>query len=200
MFKVALTGGIASGKSLASRQFESLGVPVIDADQVARELVQPGSPVLDEIRARFGPEVFDSNGQLDRSRLRERIFSDPEARRALEAMLHPAIHRRMRALAALTRGPYLVMVIPLLVESGLDWGENRVLLIDTPETLQRERLMRRDHCDVAQANAILSSQASRQARRKRADDIILNDGDPETLTQAVEQLHQRYLTLAAKKA
>lgn len=199
MFKVALTGGIASGKSLASRQFESLGVPLIDADRVAREVVQTGSPLLEEIRAQFGPEVFDGNGRLDRARLRERIFSDRDARRTLEAILHPAIHQRMQTLAAQAEGPYLVMVIPLLVESDQDWGEDRVLLIDAPEALQRERLMQRDRCHIEQANAILASQASRQARRERADDVILNDGDPETLARAVEQLHQRYLTLAGAK-
>ncbi|RMG34003.1 MAG: dephospho-CoA kinase [Gammaproteobacteria bacterium] len=198
MFRVALTGGIASGKSLASRHFESLGVPVIDADQVARELVEPGSPLLERIRERFGPEVFERSGRLDRARLRARVFSNPAERRALEAILHPAIHRRMQALAREAKGPYLVMVIPLLVESGQDWGEDRVLLIDAPERLQRERLMQRDHCSPAQADAILASQASREARRARADDIILNNGDPKALSDAVDRLHRQYLRMATE--
>lgn len=198
MFKVALTGGIASGKSLASRRFESLGVPVIDADRVARELVEPGSPLLDDIRRRFGSEVFDNDGRLDRSRLRDRIFSNPEDRRGLEAILHPAIHQRMQTLAAQADGPYLVMVIPLLVESGQDWDEDRVLLIDAPEALQRERLLQRDRCSPEQADAILASQASRQARQARADDIILNDGDPQTLIDAVDRLHRHYLAMATE--
>lgn len=193
MLKVALTGGIASGKSLASEHFASLGVPVIDADQVARELVEPGRPALAAIVEHFGPAILTADGTLDRRALRQRIFADAEARRALEAILHPAIRQCMQELAEAAHGPYLVQVIPLLAESDLDWDQDRVLLIDCPETLQRQRLMARDGCSAEQAEAILASQATREQRRCIADDILVNDGDTRTLQQGIETLHARYL-------
>ena len=197
MLRVALTGGIASGKSTAADHFATLGVPVIDADLVARELVQPGEPLLEALARRFGPDILAADGGLDRRALRRRVFANPAERRDLEALMHPAIHARMRELAAQAEGPYLLLVIPLLVESDRDWGEDRVLLIDAPESLQRQRLMARDHCTAAEADAILAAQASREARLARADDVIANTGDPEALRQAVERIHRRYLALAA---
>jgi len=193
MLKVALTGGIASGKSLASEHFASLGVPVIDADRVARELVEPGRPALAAIVEYFGPAILTVDGALDRRALRQRIFADAEARRALEAILHPAIHQRMQELAKAAHGPYLVQVIPLLAESDFDWKQDRVLLIDCPETLQRQRLMARDGCSAEQAEAILASQATREQRRRIADNILVNDGDTRTLRQGIERLHTHYL-------
>ena len=197
MLRVALTGGIASGKSTAADHFADLGVPVIDADLVARELVQPGEPLLEALARRFGPDILAADGSLDRRALRRRVFADPDERRALEALMHPAIHARMRQLAAQAEGPYLLLVIPLLVESDRDWGEDRVLLIDVPEALQRQRLMARDHCTAAEADAILAAQATCEARLARADDVIANTGDPQALRQAVERMHRRYLALAA---
>ncbi len=198
MFKVALTGGIASGKTTASRHFQRLGVPVIDADELARELVRPGQPALQAIVEHFGTAVLAPTGELDRLALRERVFANPEERQALEDILHPAIHERMRTLADSAPGPYVVMVIPLLAESRRNWGQDRVLLIDAPTELQRRRLIARDGCTEEQAAAILASQATREQRRRIADDILLNEGDAETLWQGVETQHQRYLEAASR--
>ncbi len=193
MLKVALTGGIASGKTLASEHFATLGVPVIDADQVARELVEPGRPTLAAIVEHFGPTILTTDGTLDRRALRQCIFTDVQVRHALEAILHPAIHQRMLELAETARGPYLIQVIPLLAESDLDWKQDRGLLIDCPETLQRQRLMARDDCSAEQAEAILASQATRGQRQRIANDILVNDSDVETLQQGIEALHMHYL-------
>lgn len=196
MLVVGLTGGIASGKSAASQRFEDLGVPVIDADRLARELVEPGQDALNEISRTFGPEVLTDSGQLDRAGLRQRIFADPEARGRLERILHPRIRAAMRTRVARLRAPYVVLVIPLLLETGQTDMVDRVLVIDTPESLQRTRLKARDGSDPAEVERILASQVSRQRRLEAADEVIENSGDLRQLDDAVLELHHKYLRLA----
>jgi dephospho-CoA kinase len=191
---LAVTGGIASGKSAASAAFERLAVPVIDADVIARELVQPGEPALAEIVSHFGEGVLDAEGGLDRRALRARIFADANARRELEAILHPRIRERMHARAAEhIDADYVVLAIPLLTpDSRYPWIE-RVLVIDVPESLQIERLTARDGVDEAAARAALAAQISRPARLSLADHVIENTGTLQDLEAAVRDLHQRLL-------
>jgi dephospho-CoA kinase len=196
MFKVALTGGIASGKSRVADIFESLGVTVIDSDAIAREVVAPGSEGLLAIVQRFGPSVLTEDGQLDRRALREIVFADPSARGDLEAITHPRIRARMGALNRQAEGPYLINAIPLLIETGGRRDFDRVLVVDCPEDLQIARVIARDRIDEAAARAVLAAQASRAARLALADDVIVNDGDLESLQKAVGALHERYLDLS----
>ena len=194
---VALTGGIASGKSTVAALFAERGVPIIDLDEIAREVVSPGSALLAQVIERFGPAVRAADGSLERRALRELIFRDPSARAELEALLHPAIRARAAQRAQAVTAPYLITVIPLLAESGGARSYDRVLLVDSDERLQRERLARRDGSSAALIEAALKSQATRAARRALADDVIVNDGEPESLAPQVQQLHARYLQLAA---
>ncbi len=197
MLVITLTGGIGSGKSTVARIFAELGAPVIDADLVAREVVEPGSPALTEIESAFGPEVLDGDGNLRRDRLRERVFGDPAARRRLEAIMHPRIREIMvRRLAGLN-APYAILVIPLLLETGQTDLGDRTLVVDLPESLQIERVKRRDHLEDARIRTILAAQCDRSTRLNAADDVIDNQGDPEGLREQVEKLHQRYLALTA---
>lgn len=196
MFKIALTGGIASGKSRVADIFESLGVTVIDSDVIAREVVAPGSDGLAAIVRRFGPTVQAADGQLDRRALRAIVFADPIARRDLEAITHPRIRARMATLNRDAQGPYVINAIPLLAETGGRRDFDRVLVVDCPEDLQLARVMARDHIDEAAAQAVLAAQAPRAARLALADDVIVNDGDLEALPIAVRALHRRYLELA----
>lgn len=178
--------------------FAGLGVPVIDSDVIAREVVAPGSPGLAAIRARFGDSALLPDGQLDRRALRAQVFADPSARRDLEAITHPRIRQRMAELAASAGGPYQIHAIPLLVEGGTRRpGIDRVLVIDCPEEVQVARVMARDGVDEAAARAVLAAQASRAQRLAAADDVIVNDRGLEALREAVTALHQRYLGLAA---
>jgi dephospho-CoA kinase len=196
LFRVGLTGGIASGKSTVSRFFGALGVPIIDTDQVARDVVEPGQPPLEKLVERFGPSILTSDGHLDRPALRNIVFSDPKARTDLEALTHPAIGAAVEALAATVSGPYLILVIPLLVEKGLGSQLDRVLVVDCDEELQIKRLQGRDGSTLEQARAILNAQASRAARLKAAHDVITNDGDVSALRDQVSALHARYSELA----
>ena len=197
MLVVTLTGGIGSGKSTVARIFAELGAPVIDADLVAREVVEPGSPALTEIESAFGPGVLDGEGNLRRDRLREQVFSDPAARRRLEAIMHPRIREIMvRRLSGLN-APYAILVIPLLLETDQTDLGDRTLVVDLPESLQIERVKRRDHLEDARIKTILEAQCDRSARLNAADDVIDNQGDPEKLREQVEKLHQRYLALTA---
>jgi len=195
--RIGLTGGIASGKSTVSRRFTELGVPVIDADVAARRVVEPGTPGLDQVVRRFGPDVIDASGNLNRSALRALIFSDPNARRALDALLHPLIRADMEQQADEATGPYLVMAIPLLVEGGSAPDRvDRVLVVDAAEETQLQRVQARDGGSMEQARAILASQASRETRLAAADDVLLNTGSVADLRQGVDRLHEQYLQMA----
>jgi dephospho-CoA kinase len=197
-FRVGLTGGIASGKSTAAKFFEDLGVPILDSDQVARDVVEPGQPPLERLVERFGPSILTADGHLDRPALRDIVFSDPKARADLEALTHPAIGAAMEARSAIAGGPYQILVIPLLVEKNLAANVDRVLVVDCEEALQLKRLAQRDGAARAQAQAILDAQTSRSARLKAADDVITNDGTIDAVRQQVAALHTRYLELVAK--
>jgi dephospho-CoA kinase len=195
--RIGLTGGIASGKSTVSARFAELGIPVIDADVAARAVVLPGTPGLAQVAQRFGPGVLSAKGELDRRALRELIFADPASRQALDAILHPLIRAEMDRQAAAAVGPYMVLVIPLLVEGGGAGDRvDRVLVVDVEEAAQLQRVQARDGSSAEQARAILASQASRAARLSAADDVLLNSGSVAELRQAVDRLHQRYLQLA----
>lgn len=196
MLRIGLTGGIASGKSTVERLFAAHGVPIIDSDVIAREVVAPGTPGLAQVRARFGDEVLLPDGSLDRRALRRLVFADPAARRDLEAIVHPLIRSAMAERSAAAGGPYQINVIPLLVEGGRRATLERVLVVDCPEALQIARVMQRDHITEAEARAILAAQVSRSERLAAADDVIVNDGDEAALQAQVDALHTKYLHLA----
>ena len=196
ILRVGLTGGIASGKSTAAKFFGALGVPILDSDQVARDVVEPGQPPLERLVERFGSSILTPDGHLDRPVLRELVFSDPKARADLEALTHPAIGAAMEARSAAAGGPYQILVIPLLVEKNLQSHVERVLVVDCDEALQLKRLRDRDGSTPQQAQAILAAQASRASRLKVADDVIQNDQDMSAVQRQVAALHERYLQLA----
>jgi len=198
MLRIGLTGGIGSGKSTISTLFAELGVPIIDADIIAREVVTPKQPALREITALFGDHLLDDQGQLRRKQLRQIVFTDPNKRKQLEAILHPCIRQRMLELANLAthQHPYCIMSIPLLLESGWQDLLDRILVVDISEHLQLERTCQRDNISEQTAQAIIATQVSRQTRLLAADDIIDNSGDSEALRQQVLQLHQNYLQLS----
>lgn len=196
VYRVGLTGGIASGKSTAAKFFGALGVPILDSDQVARDVVEPGQPPLERLVERFGPGILTPDGHLDRPKLRDIVFSDPLARADLEALTHPAIGAALEARSAVAGGPYQILVIPLLVEKNLAANVDRVLVIDCEEALQIKRLRARDGSSLKQAQAILAAQASRAARLKAAHDVIRNDSNLNAVQDQVAVLHPRYLELA----
>ena len=196
MFRVGLTGGIASGKTAVANLFAAHRVPVIDTDVIARAVVEPGQPALAAVVDAFGAQVLAENGRLDRPRLREQIFGDVDARRRLEAILHPAIRAEMERQSRAAGGPYQVLVIPLLVEGGRRDHVDRVLVVDVPEATQIERLVQRDGVTREQAQAALRAQSSREARLAFADDVIENTGDHAALGGRVALLHEKYLKLA----
>ncbi len=194
-FWIGLTGGIASGKSAVATEFAALGVPVIDADLLARAVVQPGQPALQAIVTRFGPDMLDRNGQLDRPLMRERIFNSAADKQALEAILHPAIRLAQLQRSHAAGGAYQIHVMPLLVETGSESLYDRILVVDCPVELQRERLLRRDDISPALAEQMLAAQASRAQRLAVADDVVDNQGSLADLRAQVAVLHQRYLQL-----
>lgn len=196
MFTVALTGGVASGKSTVERLFASRGIEIIDADHVAREVVAAGTAGLADIVEVFGTDVLSADGSLDRRAMRERVFADERARRQLEAIIHPRVREVLRQRASEVHSAYGMLVIPLLVESGDYAWVNRVLVVDVPREVQRERLLKRDGISRELAEAMLDAQASREQRLGVADDVIDNSADLESLDDAVERLHRRYLQLA----
>jgi len=195
--RIALTGGIASGKSTVANLFAALGAKLIDTDRIAHDIVAPPSAVLDRIVARFGPEILSANGSLDRSHLRRIVFADPQARRDLESITHPAIRTEVERLSRELGGPYQLVAIPLLVETDSAGLYDRVLLVDTSPDTQKKRLMLRDGVDAAAADRMLAAQATREARRAVAHDIIDNEGNLGRLTAQVEQLHERYRALGS---
>ena len=195
-FVVAVTGGIASGKSAVTTRLAALGIPVFDADVVTRELSAPGQPCLDEIRRRFGDPVIAADGTLDRRALRARVFADPAERLALEAILHPRVRDRLAALARTVSGDYCVLAIPLLAEGNRYPWIDRVVVVDAPEAIRIDRLMKRDGIDAELARRMIASQADRSQRLAIADDVLENDGTLEALLAATNDLHVRLLALA----
>ncbi len=193
MLKIGLTGGIGSGKTAAAEQFARLGAEVIDTDVLSRELVAPGQPALEEIVDEFGADILTAAGELDRSRLREWIFANTEARERLEAILHPRIRSAMLARAQQASAPYVVFVVPLLIETGQQALVDRVLVIDVAENTQRRRVAARDGLSEAQIDRVLAAQATQDRRLRAADDVIDNDGGRADLARQVEQLHQQNL-------
>ena len=196
MLVIGLTGGIGSGKSEVSRRFEALGVPVVDTDLVSRELVSAGSPALAEIAAGLGSEFVTPGGELHRRRLREAIFRDEALKTRLEDILHPRIRDRVAAIVAGLTAPYAIVVIPLLLEGRYPIPVDRILVVDAPEELQLARIRARDDVDADAARRVVARQASREARRAVADDLILNDADIHALDARVRELHGTYLSLA----
>ncbi|MNU84427.1 Dephospho-CoA kinase [compost metagenome] len=201
MYVVAITGGIGSGKTTVANQFAALGIEVVDADLIAREVVAPGTPALAAIVNHFGAEMLTEQGLLDRRALRERIFSDPAAKSWLNALLHPIIRSEMLRQCAAVSSPYCLLVVPLLVENRLTELADRVLVIDVDEATQIERTCRRDGVSREQAQAILASQASRSERLAMADDVLDNQsGTTETIRERILALHETYLAFASQQA
>ena len=199
-FTVAITGGIASGKSVVEQRFKALGVPVCDADHAARVVVEPGTDGLAAIVIAFGDDVLDPRGRLDRPAMRQRVFADPTARKTLEAIVHPRVRQWMLEHAQRAEGPYVMLSIPLLAENiGHYRWVDRIAVVDVPETVQIQRLMARDGIDETLAARILASQAPRAARLALADDVIDNTGPEAALDAQIAALHQRYLAFAAPR-
>lgn len=197
---VALTGGIASGKTTAADLFLDLGVPIIDADEIARDIVRPGQSAHARILAEFGPDYFFEDGELNRQKLRQHIFTCPESKASLEHIMHPEIHLQIRKQVECVQSPYCLVVIPLLAESkSYDWVD-RVLVVDVEEKTQLERVMKRDQIGKVQALAIIQSQAAREERLKIATDVISNTSDLTDLKTQVERLHKKYMELVNSTA
>ena len=195
--RIGLTGGIASGKTTVANYFADLGVPVIDTDVIAREVVAPGAPALEEIRDSFGDEVFQLGGTLDRRAMRKLVFADDARRQQLEDILHPRIRDAVYQRVAETVAPYLIIVVPLLFGSPMTDFMDRVLVVDCSEEVQLRRLLARDTENEEQARRIIASQASREERLSIADDVVQNDGDMADTRQRIETLHNEYLRLGA---
>lgn len=196
MLVIGLTGGIGSGKTQATDHLERLGITIVDADKAARMIVEPGQAALQEITATFGAGVLQADGTLNRAALREIVFSDSAQRKILEQITHPRIAEEILRQLAASTSPYTILVSPLLFESGQHRFARRTLLIDAPESAQRQRAASRDSVSEEQIAAIMAAQMNREERRERADDVVLNDGDIAHLHEVLEHLHQRYLELA----
>ncbi|MGG8026001.1 dephospho-CoA kinase [Klebsiella aerogenes] len=199
-YTVALTGGIGSGKSTVADEFAHLGVTVIDADIIARQVVEPGTPALLAIAERFGPQMINDDGSLNRRRLRERIFAHSEDKAWLNALLHPMIQQETRRQMQASTSPYLLWVVPLLVENRLTDKADRVLVVDVPKETQIERTIRRDGVSREHAEHILAAQATREQRLAAADDVIENMGSADAVASHVARLHDKYLMLASQAA
>lgn len=202
MIRIALTGGIAAGKSTVAHLFAQKNIPIVDTDVLAREVVQPGSKLLAEIAQQFGSDLIDPHGQLDRAQLRTLIFQFPEKRKALEALLHPAIwHLATQKISVLesssNAAPYLILVVPLLVETASPDRADSILTVETDLPLQLQRLMARDAISEPEAQAMLAAQASSEQRISIANNVIHNQGNLGELQQQVDQLHEQFLHLAS---
>jgi dephospho-CoA kinase len=198
MYCVGLTGGIGSGKSSAADEFAALGAALVDSDAIAHELTRPGGTAIAALRAEFGAEYITAEGALDRARMRALVFGDAAAKRRLEGLLHPLIRQQTAARVAAARGPYVLLVVPLLLETGA-YRElvQRVLVVDCSETTQIARTMARSGLTESEVRAIMAAQLPRAERVALADDVITNEGDRAALREQVRALHERYLTLAA---
>lgn len=197
-FNVGLTGGIGSGKSTVAALFENWGVTVIDADTIAHTISAPGEPGYQVITELFGADILQPNGQINRTKLREAVFTDPTKKQQLESSLHPMIRQAMYTQADASQSPYTILSIPLLTETQQLDRIDRILVVDCPETLQVARAMQRDQQSEEQVKRIMASQNDRKTRLEYADDVILNDGDLEALSNEVDALHALYLQLAAR--
>lgn len=192
---LGITGGIGSGKSTVAEAFSRQGIHVVDSDQAARWVVEPGRPALVRIVERFGPEILLPDGQLNRAALRQRIFNDPEQRRWLEALLHPLVNQEVRQNLQQASSPYAILVSPLLIESGQRAITQRLLVVDVPVELQIQRTMARDSNSEDQVRAIIAAQIARDERLRHADDVLLNNQDLQQVEKEVERLHRFYLQL-----
>ena len=197
---MGLTGGVASGKSAVTGMFAKRGVPIVDTDLIAREVVAPGEPGLTAVREAFGEEVLTATGELDRRKLREIVFADEAQRRRLEGILHPLIRARTLERLRSLEAPYAIVAVPLLVETGFGKLVDRVLVVDCPEEVQLARLMARDSLTREQATAMIRAQTDRATRLAAADDVIDNGGDLVVTERQVEQLHRKYLELARDRS
>lgn len=196
MLRVGLTGGIGSGKSTVAALFAAKGVPVIDTDEIAREIVRVGTPAYAAIIDAFGNTTLDANGAIDRARLRERVFGDSRARRQLEAIIHPRIRAAAETRVAHISAPYCILVVPLLIETDFHELVDRILVVDADEATQIARTMARSGLSRAAVEAILAAQTDRATRREQADDVVVNSGDPSELAPQIDALHERYLALS----
>lgn len=195
-FIVALTGGIASGKSTIEKFFLKLGVPIIDADKIAHEVVRKGKPTLNKLKDHFGSKIVDSKGNLNRSYLRKIIFNSPKERKWVNQLLHPIIHQTTQQQIESCRSPYLIWIVPLLIENNLNHYADRILVIESDPKIQLKRLKKRDNIDEKLAKNMLLSQVANEVRRSYADDIIENNDKMESLESRVFELHRKYLGLA----
>ena len=198
MLVVGLTGGIGSGKTAVSDAFQRRGIPVIDTDILARELVKPGQPALAEIVAAFGSACLDASGALNRGYLRQTVFADPAQRRRLEAILHPRIRRALAERLATLTASYCLVVVPLLIETAMADLFHRILVVDIPENLQVQRVMARDYVDETHARGIISAQATRAQRLALAHDVLDNSGSLREIEDQVAALHEKYLALSTE--
>lgn len=196
MLVIGLTGGIGSGKSTVAEMFESLGVPIIDMDRIARQIVEPGQPALTQIKQAFGEKIVAASGQLNRQQLSKIIFDSAEKRHQLEAILHPLIRQETERQLAELKSPYCIVVIPLLLESEQRSLVDRVLVVDVPESLQITRTMQRDGISAAQVRKILAAQVGRDSRLNAADDVIDNSAAMEDIRHRVDELDQQYRALS----
>ncbi len=196
MLRVGLTGGIGSGKTTVAEFFAALGVPVIDTDELARDVVRRNEPAHKEIVQRFGSDMFDDDGALNRAKMRQLIFRDPLKRKALETILHPRIRDATRKRLAEVDAPYVVVVVPLLVETGFDDLVDRILVVDCDEALQVQHVISRNGLTPEDIRRIMAAQLSRTERLAHADDVLDNNGDRSQLQQAVTRLHERYHALS----
>jgi dephospho-CoA kinase len=198
-FVVGVSGGIGSGKTTVTNIFSSLGVEVVDADVIAREVVSVGTPGLNAIVKKFGQQIVSESGELNRSSLRQLVFSQPELKEWLNRLLHPLIREQMQQQTQSAKSVYCILSVPLLVENNLIKSVDRVLIVDVSEATQLQRTIRRDNSNEQQISAIMRAQASREQRLAVADDVVLNEGSPIELLEKVTELHQCYLKLAASK-
>ena len=197
---VGLSGGIGSGKTTVSDLFATYGVDIIDADVIVRQVVEPGTLALEAIVAKFGQQVLNQEGELNRSQLRQLVFSDPSNKDWLNQLLHPLIRQQMHRQTQAAQSSYCILSVPLLVESKLNTLVDRVLIVDVSEATQLKRTVLRDNSNIELISAIMAAQATRAERLAAADDVIQNEGHASDLVKQVAQLHQQYLRLAAKRS
>lgn len=197
VLRIALTGGIGSGKTTVARKFEALGVPIIDSDIIARDIVKPGQPCLKKIFENFGGQIQNRDGTLDREKLREIIFNDNKAKEKLEKILHPEIYQEIENQISKINYPYCLIVLPLLIETGATDHFDRVLVLDTTESVQMERACQRDNTSRENIEKIIKSQVNRKERLKYADEIIENNHSIEELNDSINKLHEKYINLSS---